>query len=787
MINRMLGRSVMPVAMVLAMAVGAVRAADTTSVPAPVNQILDLSSSHDFATPKNIGADASGVLAGTCTLADFQALPNADRYVYSFETWPTDKDSLGASDHDFKFHLAEAGVTYEKVAMTTDGPFPPTRMLNRSAVGDEASSPSHVLAGLGNIGWGSTQSHMFRFERPVMAFGLVYRSAQDFTLNNFRWPGADINGWPITYTLTDGTVVKLGERGVASGRLKSGTNNFVGVIDKTGRGIVSVEYHVKGTAGGDQTITMDDLAFVTMPQPAVAAVANLKSSHDFVKIEGIKSGPAHGLEGLASLEDFRFIAGTHRFVYDFTTWPKATADLGANSYEFQFDVKGKGEVGEKITVTASDGGKTAKLRKTTLANEDGSTTGVLDGLGDAGKAGGGWVEQTFKFDKPVWSFGAVYRSPGELSLDRTGGAPVSYTLTDGSVVTVDAARMLGHGMKVPAGVIGSNTRTFVGVLDESGKGITSVTFHLQGTTDKQPVYIESMAFAIAGLPPGDWKLTWNDEFDGTELDKTKWNTGYRFVDVINNEMQAYVPEAITVGHGVCTIKVEKKQAQNQDMYGHKKKMQEFTSGAITTYDKFAQKYGYFESRIKMTTGPGTWPAFWLLPDRGRAVKEEVARVDNRDDFGFGWGSEIDIFEFMPWWKDSNGLFMSHSGSVWSYNKATPKDPEPHAYGAYVYDNNGNGPQALKYKHADTQFHTYGLYWSPEQLTFYVDSKPGYTINDAKHISAVPEYILLNVALSGNGWGMGPDHKDPSRQQIEEGMPSAMVIDYVRVYTGTLEK
>ena len=24
------------------------------------------------------------------------------------------------------------------------------------------------------------------------------------------------------------------------------------------------------------------------------------------------------------------------------------------------------------------------------------------------------------------------------------------------------------------------------------------------------------------LPPGDWTLVWNDEFDGDELDRTKW-------------------------------------------------------------------------------------------------------------------------------------------------------------------------------------------------------------------------------------------------------------------------
>ena len=68
----------------------------------------------------------------------------------------------------------------------------------------------------------------------------------------------------------------------------------------------------------------------------------------------------------------------------------------------------------------------------------------------------------------------------------------------------------------------------------------------------------------------------------------KWNTGYRFADVINNELQGYVPENVVVANGVCTIKVEKRECRNTDQYGHKSKTQAYASGAITTYDKFGR-------------------------------------------------------------------------------------------------------------------------------------------------------------------------------------------------------
>ena len=99
-------------------------------------------------------------------------------------------------------------------------------------------------------------------------------------------------------------------------------------------------------------------------------------------------------------------------------------------------------------------------------------------------------------------------------------------------------------------------------------------------------------------------------------------TGRRVIpspDIINNELQAYTPENIVVANGLCTIKVEHRDAVNTDRTGRKGRTQHFASGAFTSYDKFTQTYGYFEARIKMPKSPGAgvWPAFWMLPDRGK--------------------------------------------------------------------------------------------------------------------------------------------------------------------------
>ena len=58
----------------------------------------------------------------------------------------------------------------------------------------------------------------------------------------------------------------------------------------------------------------------------------------------------------------------------------------------------------------------------------------------------------------------------------------------------------------------------------------------------------------------------------------------------------------------------------------------YTSARLTTQGKQEFKYGRFEARIKMPSGRGIWPAFWLLGA-------------NEDVVGWPQAGEIDIMEY----------------------------------------------------------------------------------------------------------------------------------------------
>lgn len=296
----------------------------------------------------------------------------------------------------------------------------------------------------------------------------------------------------------------------------------------------------------------------------------------------------------------------------------------------------------------------------------------------------------------------------------------------------------------------------------------------------------ALANTAVAAPPagGKWSAepTFVDEFNGTALDKTKWNTGYRWADVINDEMQGFVPENVTVEGGVCKLKVEKRPVANTNWVGYKSQQKEYASGAIETYGKWAQAYGYFEVRAKMPGGKGTWPAFWMLPDRGPAYKSEEERTwmgSKYKDKPIGQGTEIDVFEIMGSWVDpKTGAGKSHSGYFWGYNGKS-------AWGNYALANNGAGPEHYVVPNQNTEFHLYGVAWGPGQLDYYVDGVKVLSREEPPTMTKVgtaPHYMILNVALKYDDW---TPNKIPIAD-IDANLPRTMEIDYVKVWSGTPE-
>lgn len=101
-----------------------------------------------------------------------------------------------------------------------------------------------------------------------------------------------------------------------------------------------------------------------------------------------------------------------------------------------------------------------------------------------------------------------------------------------------------------------------------------------------------------------WKLIWNDEFDGqnSDLDK-KWDSQN---GPNNHILCSRWRENAVQSDGVLRL-INKRENRGG---------QEWTSGSVWTKDKFL--YGYFECRYKYAAAPATNNSFWLMT-QGKSV------------------------------------------------------------------------------------------------------------------------------------------------------------------------
>ena len=100
-------------------------------------------------------------------------------------------------------------------------------------------------------------------------------------------------------------------------------------------------------------------------------------------------------------------------------------------------------------------------------------------------------------------------------------------------------------------------------------------------------------------------LVFEDSFPYSTLNTEKWS--YEIGYCRNNELQHYRPENITINNGIMDIKAIK-----EHYAGDTKRSSTWTSGSITTSNKFEAFYGRWQAKIKFAGLVGNFSAFWLL-------------------------------------------------------------------------------------------------------------------------------------------------------------------------------
>lgn len=260
-----------------------------------------------------------------------------------------------------------------------------------------------------------------------------------------------------------------------------------------------------------------------------------------------------------------------------------------------------------------------------------------------------------------------------------------------------------------------------------------------------------------------YTMIFNDEFNGTALDTSKWWTRFVYnggtLNTLNDECQYYTENNThVVGGGVLKLTARPRPGT---VCNNNAKYTRWDSGMLRS--KTIMKYGYFEARLKFPKGNGVWAAFWLNPEDQK------------------WPPEIDIFEYVI-----NGVTefanMIHSGVVhrsWLGNypqnkKLLYKDPNFNTQWTFW-----KAPAAIKPSYFNDGYHIVSGFWNDDNTyTTYVDGVPivnyDYFWVHEDGTDAGFAHVLLNLAMGGN-WGTSNWTSTMTKENQE------LSVDYVRVY------
>ncbi|MDP2008981.1 MAG: family 16 glycosylhydrolase [Phenylobacterium sp.] len=234
--------------------------------------------------------------------------------------------------------------------------------------------------------------------------------------------------------------------------------------------------------------------------------------------------------------------------------------------------------------------------------------------------------------------------------------------------------------------------------------------------------------------------TFSEEFNSPQTISANWATNFGYAGTglnsftlpRNGEQQIYTSSAFqgtaasplglnpfSFNDGVLTITAQPvTEAQSAQMWGY-----DYSSGLLVS--NFTQTYGYFEMRAELPQGQGLWPAFWLLGPENK---------------------EIDVLEGLG--SDTKAAHNAiHSNSVPTLGNA--------AFNPY-----GDG------------FHTYGVKWTAQTITFYVDRAEVWQTVTPTDMHA-PMRMLVNLAVGGH-WAGSPDASTP--------FPANLRVDYIHAFS-----
>jgi beta-glucanase (GH16 family) len=229
-------------------------------------------------------------------------------------------------------------------------------------------------------------------------------------------------------------------------------------------------------------------------------------------------------------------------------------------------------------------------------------------------------------------------------------------------------------------------------------------------------------------PPKGYTLAWSDEFNGTEVDKSKWL--YR---LDSNWGSTQLESNVTVENGLLRIALKKEQARKKN----------YTGGGIITKKDFV--YGYYECRFKVPATLGWHTSFWMS-DYDESNPNKVG--------GLGL-HEMDVCEHDSWKHDS------YTRALWM------RKPKVE----------GQKPKLEGWKRIPTpdltkDFHVWGCEFTPTNVIYFFNGQEIKNWDVSAYETGIQRIWLSSIAAN-----LGKKTGDP----VDSELPAYAEFDYVRFY------
>lgn len=243
----------------------------------------------------------------------------------------------------------------------------------------------------------------------------------------------------------------------------------------------------------------------------------------------------------------------------------------------------------------------------------------------------------------------------------------------------------------------------VGGDDTSTDNSTDTSIDIPSSSTEDPT--------IASLISDQWQLIWQDDFDGSSIDLSKWGFAVNCYGGGNDEQQCYTArdDNAYIEQGILKIVALKEnftgpaaQDDAENYNPSNTRTLPYTSARLRSKNKGDWTFGRFEIRAKLPQGQGTWPAIWMLPT----------------DWAYGgWAGsgEIDIMEAVNLnaKSDEDGAtddaLENRVHGTLHYGRAWPENVHS---GKEFHLPDGLNP-------AD-DFHEYAIEWQAGEIRWYVD-------------------------------------------------------------------